>query len=191
MRLFAALPVPAAARTELGALVRQLRAGAAAAWPVRWTPEAQLHLTLKFYGEVAPERLDELGDVLRAAAAGTPPLDCAVAALGTLPPGPRGRVVVAALDTPAALELLQDRLERGSEALGFPAEGRAFRPHVTLGRVRREGRLPPGAGDRLAALRPQLPFLVEEAVLFESRLGPGGARYEPRVIVALEGRWAA
>jgi RNA 2',3'-cyclic 3'-phosphodiesterase len=191
MRLFAALPVPTAARSAIGALVGELRADADAGWPVRWTLDEQLHLTLKFYGEIAPERLAELGDALRVAAAGTPPLDCVVTALGTLPPGRRGRVVVAAIDAPAALELLQDRVERGSAALGFPVEGRAFRPHVTLGRLRRGARLPTDAPARLAAVRPELPFLIEEAVLYESRLGPGGARYEPRVTVALEARWAA
>jgi 2'-5' RNA ligase len=191
MRLFAALPVPAETQAALGALVAQLRAGAAAGWPVRWTLETQLHLTLKFYGEVAPERLDALGDALRVAAAETPPLDCAVGALGTLPPGRKGRVVVAAIEAPAALELLQDRVERGSAALGFPVEGRPFRPHVTLGRVKRVARLPGEAAARLAEVRPELPFLIEEAVLYESRLGPGGARYEPRITVALEARWAA
>jgi 2'-5' RNA ligase len=191
MRLFAALPVPAEAQTAIGALVGELRAGGAADWPVRWTPESQLHVTLKFYGEVPPERLDQLGDALRAAAAETPPLDCVVGALGTLPPGRKGRVVVAAVDAPVSLELLQHRVEQRSAALGFAVEGRPFRPHLTLGRLRRDARLPTEASARLAAVRPELAFLIEEAVIYESRLGPGGARYEPRVTVGLEARWAA
>ncbi|HEU4699527.1 MAG TPA: RNA 2',3'-cyclic phosphodiesterase [Gemmatimonadales bacterium] len=191
MRLFAALPLPAPARAALAALARPLRE---AGWPVRWVAETQLHLTLKFYGDVAPERLDAVGDVLRAAADGTRPLDLVATALDTLPRGRRARVVIAALDAPPALELLVDRLERGSAALGFPTEGRAFRPHVTLGRVRRDAALPADAARRLAAAAPgeaALAFLVDAAVLFESELGREGPRYTPRVTVPLGERRAA
>ena len=55
MRLFAALPIPDPAREEVAALLTRLRASD---WPVRWVGDEGLHVTLKFYGEVAPERLE-------------------------------------------------------------------------------------------------------------------------------------
>jgi 2'-5' RNA ligase len=182
MRLFAAVPVPPAAAAELGTLVDAL---AAEGWPVRWVRPESLHLTLKFYGEVAPDAADALAAALAASADGTPGLDLAVSGIETLPPGRRARVVVGAIDAPPALELLQDRLERASAALGFAPEGRPFRPHVTLGRVRQGAALPPAARERCAAVAPAIGFWADEVALVESVLAPGGSRYSTRHRVPL------
>jgi 2'-5' RNA ligase len=87
------------------------------------------------------------------------------------------------LEGPPALELLQDRLERAGEAIGFPPEGRPFRPHVTLGRVREGHRVPPNALEEYEVER--LPLLAEELVLYESLLSSQGPRYEPRLTLPL------
>ena len=84
-----------------------------------------------------------------------------------------------------ALELLQDRLERRAESIGFPLEGNPFRPHVTLARVREGQRLPPGALESLEGQYDQVAFLASELVLYESVLGRGGPRYEPRLTLDL------
>jgi 2'-5' RNA ligase len=180
MRLFAALPIPDPAREEVAALLAQLRASG---WPVRWIGDEGLHVTLKFYGEVAPERLEVIEESVRLAARGTGPLPLRLDELGAFPSAQYARVLWLGLEGPPALELLQDRLERSGEAIGFPPEGRPFRPHVTLGRVREGHRIPANALDEYEVEK--LPLLAEELVLYESLLSPQGPRYEPRLTLPL------
>ena len=113
MRLFAAVPVPEPARGQILGLLAQLRA---TGWPVRWVRDEGLHLTLKFFGEVAPERLEVIEEAMRFAAQGTGELPLQLDELGSFPGGSRPRVLWIGFATPPALELLQDRLERGCEA---------------------------------------------------------------------------
>src|SRR5688572_18800646 len=133
MRLFVAIPVAGPAQDRIARLLADLRE---TGWPVRWVRDDGVHLTLKFFGEVAEEQLGALQVALRSAAAGTMPLPMRLTELGTFPGGRNARVVWIGLEGPSALELLQDRIERGAEAIGFPIEGRPFHPHITLGRVR-------------------------------------------------------
>ena len=65
-----------------------------------------------------------------------------LATLGAFPTTTRPRILWLGLEAPPALELLQHRLERGGEDIGFPPEGAPFQPHVTLGRMREGHRLP-------------------------------------------------
>lgn len=182
MRLFAALPLPEAPRARLADAVASLEW---LHWPVKWVGRDHYHLTLKFFGEVEPGRVDAIAGMLTEAARNLPALDLALDGLGAFPTPQRARVLWAGLVGPPDLELLQDRVERGSEALGFPLEGKAFRPHVTLGRVRERERLPAGAADRLEAARVAGSFLVESVVLFESILTPRGPQYHARHSISL------
>jgi 2'-5' RNA ligase len=138
MRLFAGIPIVDEARREIVALLGRLRESG---WPVRWVHDDGVHLTLKFFGEVAPERLQVIEEAVRFAARGTGPLALRLEALGAFPSAARPRVLWIGVEGPSALELLYDRLERGGEAIGFPPEGAPFQPHVTLGRVREGHRL--------------------------------------------------
>jgi RNA 2',3'-cyclic 3'-phosphodiesterase len=101
--------------------------------------------------------------------------------LGAFPSRSRPRVLWVGVDAPPALELLQDRIERGCEAIGFPPEGAPFQPHITLGRVREGQRLPPGGLDDHAQGFERVPFVGNELVLYESVLTTGGPRYESRL----------
>lgn len=182
MRLFAGIPVVDEARRELVGLLGTLRESG---WPVRWVREEGLHLTLKFYGEVAPERLEVIEESVRLAGQGAPRLELRLGELGAFPGSSRPRVLWMGIEAPPALALLQDRLERGGEAIGFPPEGAPYRPHVTLGRVR-EGHRPPRRGlDAFTGAYARVPFTAAELVLFESVLTPRGPRYEPRLALAL------
>ena len=182
MRLFAGVPVPDPAREQVLKLLRRLREGG---WPVRWVHDEGLHLTLKFYGEVADERLDVIGEALRYAADGTGALSLRLGDIGAFPSRSRPRILWVGIDGPPALELLHDRIERGSEAIGFPPEGVPFQPHLTLGRVREGQRLPPGGLEDYADGFEQAPFLAQELVLYESVLTTGGPRYESRLTLDL------
>ena len=182
MRLFAAVPVPDPAREQILKLLSRLREGG---WPVRWVNEEGLHLTLKFFGEVASDRLDVIGEALRFAADGAGILALRLGELGAFPTRSRPRILWVGVEGPPALELLQDRIERGSEAIGFPPEGAPFQPHVTLGRVREGQRLPAGGLEDYADGFEQVPFVGQELVLYESVLTTSGPRYESRLTIDL------
>lgn len=178
MRLFAAVPVSEPAREQILMLLGKLRG---AGWPVRWVHDEGLHMTLKFFGEVATERLEVIAEALRFAAHGADPLALELGELGAFPSRNRPRVLWVGVQAPAGLELLQDRIERGCEAIGFPPEGAPFQPHITLGRLREGQRLPPGGLDDHADGFEQVSFVAQQLVLYESLLTTGGLRYESRL----------
>lgn len=182
MRLFAAVPIPDPAREQILSLLGHLREGD---WPVRWVHDEGLHMTLKFFGEVAPERLDVIQEALRFAASGTGALPLQLADLGAFPSRSRPRILWVGLDPTPPLELLQDRIERGCEAIGFPPEGAPFQPHVTLGRVREGQRLPPSGLAAHAGDFEKVAFVAPELILYESLLTTTGPRYESRLTIDL------
>jgi len=178
MRLFVAVPVSDPAREQILKLLGKLRE---ARWPVRWVHDEGLHMTLKFFGEVAPERLDVIAEALRFAAHGADALPLELGELGAFPSRNRPRILWVGVQAPAALELLQDRIERGCEAIGFPPEGAPFQPHITLGRVREGQRLPTGGLEDHADGFEPVSFVAQELVLYESVLTTAGPRYESRL----------
>lgn len=177
LRLFVALTPAEALRARiaavLDALVRGDRAGA-----VRWTRADQVHLTLRFLGATAPERVPALEGALDGIAADTAPLELAVGGCGAFPDWRRPRVVWLGIEANQALAALARRTEEAVTALGYAPEDRPFRPHLTLGRVRqgrRAGNLEEAA--RAAASDPPVPWRVESLALYESHLAPEGAVY--------------
>jgi 2'-5' RNA ligase len=182
MRLFVALPVPRAAQQAIGELIKDV---AVPDSPVRWVREEGLHLTLKFFGEVDEAGVPPITTALARTVAGMSPLAVTANELNGFPALERARVVWIGLETPPALELLAHRVQQECEALGFPGEARVFHPHITLGRVKDGARLDRTLLQRLSAVRPSIPFVIESMVLFHSRLGPGGAVHTPLASFAL------
>lgn len=183
MRLFAAVPLPEQALAEAGEILARLRESG---WPVRWVRPEGLHITLKYFGEVVPERFDTIAEMLGFAISGAPRLPLSLAGVGAFPSLDRPRVVRLDLagDT-HGLELLQDRLERGGLRIGFPPEGRPFHPHITLGRVKEGQRLPPEAAPLLRSVRGGQPFEADRVVLYESIQADFGPSYDPRSEILL------
>jgi 2'-5' RNA ligase len=184
MRLFVAVPLPAPALEEAGRWLRELRT---LEWPVRWVREDGLHITLKFFGEVTSDRVEPIEELVEFAAAGMAPLGLRLAGGGAFPSARRPRVLRVEVSPDPSLELLQDRLERGGEQIGFAPEGRPFRPHITLGRLREGHRLPPDSIQRLESLPSGIPFQADRVVLYESRLGNSGPSYRARLEHVLTG----
>jgi 2'-5' RNA ligase len=177
MRLFAAIPLPPDAHAAAAAALREL---IDLDWPVRWVRDEGIHLSLKFFGEVVPERLETIAEMLVFCMERVPPMTMAVTGAGVFPHRSTPRVIRLDVSGTIELELLQDRIERGGERIGFPPEGRPFHPHITLGRVREGHRLPAGALEHLNGLEPQPPFVADRVVLYESELGAIGPRYHAR-----------
>jgi len=183
VRLFLALNFPDELRRAIHDATAPLRAAAPA---VSWVDAARLHLTLKFLGEQPAEVVGPLAQSLRAVAAAHAPLALAIGGLGAFPERRRPRVVWIGVAPDPKLELLHHDVETACGALGYEVEGRAFRPHVTLGRIRPAGRgrrpdLEPAVASALADAAREVYSRwtadVGSVDLMESVLSSGGSRY--------------
>ncbi|MGH7657924.1 MAG: RNA 2',3'-cyclic phosphodiesterase [Gemmatimonadales bacterium] len=176
MRVFIAVPVSGAAALVLDGVVDDL---AGHDWPVRWARPGQWHLTLKFLGETGSIPIPDIAAAVGDSVKGTGEIPISLSEAGVFPPQGPERVLWVGLNAPPSLELMQNRLERACLELGFPTDGRPFRPHLTLGRVRRNGRLPEGAVN-LVSIPPGAFTVADRVILFESIPAPGGAHHHPR-----------
>jgi RNA 2',3'-cyclic 3'-phosphodiesterase len=174
-RLFTALELPPMARTHLS-LVRGEIGGA------RWVAVENLHLTLRFFGDVTDAAADELAarlDELHA-----DPFDITIAGTGTF--GGTGETVIyAAVAETSALAALQKSHERIARSLGLGAPEHPFKPHITLARVRyaRASALARFLAETSALTLPPIP--ITEFVLLSSRPGRGGGPYALELAVPL------
>lgn len=186
MRLFTAINLPPDLRQRLWEAAEPLRT---AAYPVRWVAIDGMHLTLKFLGDVPSDHEPQVVAAIGAAVQGAKRFTLPVGGFGAFPSPSRPRVIWAGCEPVPALELLQHRVEQELERLGFPLEGRAFHPHLTLGRAQRDARA--GAfrdlEGRLHALAFDGEALVESVDLMESQLSRDGARYTRRHAALLAG----
>lgn len=106
---------------------------------VRWTRPEQWHLTLQFLGETPVSQVEPLITVLQDVVSGHTPFELALGGVGAFPNLRRPRVIWAGLRSDmTALQVLQQAVLAATAGLGFTAESKPFRPHVTLGRIRRE-----------------------------------------------------
>ena len=133
MRLFLAINFPESVRERIAEASAPLREAAPA---VRWVKPELLHLTVKFFGEQPDDAVPPLRDAIAGAAARHRPLELLLDGAGAFPNLRRPRVVWIGVEPSARLELLFHDTEIACERLGFPLEGKVFRPHVTIGRVR-------------------------------------------------------
>ena len=133
MRLFLAINFPQAARREIADATAPLRECAP---ELGWTTEDRLHLTLKFLGEQAESRVEAFAATLAGTVVQHRELNMTVGGIGAFPNFRRARVVWLGVGQDPRLELLHHDVEVECEKLGFEVEGRPFRPHLTLARVR-------------------------------------------------------
>ncbi len=172
VRAFFALELDAATRASSTAFVESLR-DAPGGSDVRWVRPEDLHLTLRFLGEVAAERIDGLVASVAERITSIRPFTLELGAVAAFPSGRRPRIVIREVAASEPLHRLAAAVERGCQAAGLEGESRRFRPHLTLGRVRRQGAFP----DVTAADTPTSDALdVTRIVLFRSELNPTGPR---------------
>jgi len=180
-----AINLPEALRRDLWQAAAPLREPD---YPVRWVPAELIHLTVRFLGEVPGSRLGALASALRAATLGVGPFDLAIGTFGVFPNRRRPRVVWVGCEPLPSLELLHHRVESELAARGFAPAGRPFRPHLTLGRARRDA--PRSAWEGFIDRLDRLPFAgtvpVTSVDLMESRTGANGPRYTTRNRAPLE-----
>ncbi len=134
LRAFIAVELTDELRAALDAMVVRLKQIGAR---VGWVRSANLHLTLIFLGELARRRIEAVVRVMDEVAAGLPTFDLAVNGTGSFGSPRAPRVVWAGIpDPPVALMTAQADLTYRLKKIGFEVSGKAFHPHVTLGRVR-------------------------------------------------------
>jgi 2'-5' RNA ligase len=187
MRVFAAVPLSPEARVLVSDVRDHL---ARREWPVRWVRDEAIHLTVRFFGEVADGMIGPLGHALAQSLSGMRPMALHLGQLGVFPSRRRARVIWIGVDAPPAFELVHHHVERAAQVVGLPMDHSIYRPHVTLGRVRRGAELPAAALDALDEISETGTTMAEQVVLYRSELHPGGARYEALRVVPLEGAWA-
>jgi 2'-5' RNA ligase len=148
---------------------------------VRWVPVENMHLTLKFLGDVSPTNVDMLNQMLRAEADLFPCFDLHLTGLGSFPSLKRPRVIYIGIQAPAALEALQRGIESASRRLGYESEERGFSPHLTIGRVKQNIRSTEQQIIRHALEAIQVDSLgtarVDSVHLYKSDLRPTGSVY--------------
>jgi len=177
-RLFIAMPLGDQIEQTLAHIIRDLKQSAAA---VRWVAPKNIHLTLRFLGDTDPDRVGAIKQLLDESARSHTTIDTRVDLLSAFPNLKRPRIFwVGSSDREVTERLCELALhvERGVQELGYEPSNKSFKPHLTLGRVKRPDNL-----DRLVATVGQyeLPVLnlhLDRMVLFRSTLTSEGPIYD-------------
>jgi 2'-5' RNA ligase len=179
VRLFVALEIPAAVRDNLAAQINELRDLPAplAEGRLRWVRPENLHVTLKFIGEVEAAKLDGIRSALTAIGLNAP-VDLDFRGLGFFPDEKYPRVLWVGLRASGNLPVLASDIDRALEGQGIARDERAFTPHLTLARFEPRGfdeklriAIQQNSGREFGA------FEAREFHLIESKLKPSGAEY--------------
>ena len=176
-RLFIAIDLPAAVKDRLGALCSSLPGA-------KWVKREQMHLTLRFIGEV-----DESGfEAIKTALIGvqSPPFAMHLEGVGQFPPKGKPRVLWVGVNAPPILIDLQRNITASLDTLDLPPQDHPFSPHITLARFKTppapEGIRPFFA--QHAAFKTEA-FAVTSFILFSSVLTPQGSIYRHEAVYPL------
>ena len=178
VRAFIAIELSPQAHGELASLQETLKKSGA---DVKWVEPENIHLTLKFLGDIDPVKTEELKKLLTEAAAASKDFEVTIKGIGAFPNLSSPKVIWAGLDLGAAESIrLADAVEAKLISAGIPKEERKFHPHLTLGRVRNGRDL-----DKLRKILEATRFeafaktRADHITLFRSRLTPKGSIYTP------------
>ncbi|MES0361275.1 MAG: RNA 2',3'-cyclic phosphodiesterase [Anaerolineales bacterium] len=157
--------------------------------PVRWVPADNIHLTLKFLGNVSTANLEMLKEIMGNVVANHHECDISVGGIGAFPKTHNPRVIWVGMEVPQELISLQHNIEIETARLGYSREHRPFSPHLTFGRVSRNA-----SSQDVRAIAEILDsykvgFLgatrITSVYLYRSDLKPDGAVYTPIYTAAL------
>jgi 2'-5' RNA ligase len=180
LRAFIALELPAPLRQEIIKQTDRLRQQLGEDL-IRWVPSENMHLTLKFLGDVPNNHLDFLKQALLQIADQSSAFDLQLSGLGSFPNSKMPRVLWIGIHTQTALHVFQQTLETTINKLGYKQEERPFSPHLTLGRARQNNSPADSVKIRDALKSIQLGKIgtarVNSVHLFKSDLTPAGSEY--------------
>jgi len=178
-RIFIAIDISEQARKAAAEHIEYLR-NADRDVRVGWEKAEKLHITLKFLGDVDEPRIATLGVAIQQIASRFHPFKLELSDTGVFPNARQPRILwLGIVNTDDQLKTLAASIESACEKLGFAAEDRQFKPHLTIARVRE-----PQKGRQLAAMHlnsdfGSVGFTVRKIVIYESKLGPAGSVYTP------------
>jgi 2'-5' RNA ligase len=182
-RIFIAIELPAAVRQAIRQHIDQLRQ-ACPEVRASWSREDNLHLTLKFLGDVSVSRTPTLSEACTKAARELEPFEIVVEGCGTFPPQGRPKVLWVGMSsgldsTQRPLLKLHESVEDACAAAGFAPEPRPYHPHLTIARLRESKDARALAEQHRQLGYPPHAFTVSELVLFRSELSSTGAQHTP------------
>jgi 2'-5' RNA ligase len=174
VRLFIAIEIPENIRDAFASLLKEFRAIAP---QLKWVRAENLHVTLKFLGEIESARLGALQNVLSAVRSPNP-VSLEFRGLGFFPNEKRPRIFWAGMEASPNLKTLAADIDQAGYRIGFPPEERPFTPHLTLARFPLPG-IPPKLLQAMNAKSVQSfgSLSTQEFHLIESKLKPTGAEY--------------
>lgn len=182
IRAFIAVPLSKDALAGAARIQNRLRARLATN-AIRWTPEAQLHLTLKFLGDIDPACVSALTAALTESTRGLTPFGLKLSGLGVFPSFHKPTVIWIGVGNEVdKLLALAAQTELAAGKFSEHTEERAFHPHLTIGRIRPGSRKAArGLGAKLQAesISIEAAWTVSELILFRSELTPKGALHVP------------
>ncbi len=184
-RTFVCIELPADVKKAINGLQHRLRPLAKGF--ISWARQEGLHITLKFLGDVAANRIDQVEQVVQSAAQDVPPFPITVSGTGGFPNLKRPRVFWVGIEEAAGrLALMQSRIEEGMAGLGIAKEERPFTPHLTLGRVKDVTRVGDVSHELEKTLLEPMTFTAGEVIVMRSDLRPDGPVYTPLRIIKLK-----
>lgn len=149
--------------------------------PLRWVPIENIHLTLKFLGDVSEASLDLVTEILKTQAGAQKPFDVSVGGLGIYPNMKQPRVIWVGVEAPDELEIFQRRIDSETSRLGYALDKRRYSAHLTLGRVSRNANPDNIKMISQLLIKEKVGFLgvahISTVCLYRSDLKPGGAVY--------------
>jgi 2'-5' RNA ligase len=178
IRTFVAVEINSAVRDRAAKLIEQLCSAAA---DVKWVDVHNLHLTLKFLGDVPSREINQVCEAVQQGAAEVAPFELEVRGAGAFANARRPRTLwLGSGSGEEEMVVLHKHIEGVLAKLGFRKEHRRFHPHLTIGRVRRGG---PGVAELGQLIEQHADFLagrvkVSQVVVFSSQLGRSGPTYE-------------
>jgi len=183
IRAFIAAELPEPCRQEVAAFQSKLQRSGA---DVKWVETGNLHLTLKFLGEIDDNRVEPLKESL-AGLRSRSPFQIHLEGIGAFPKTTYPKVIwVGVNEGKEKLAELAQAVEKICSGLGFPPEERPFSPHLTIGRVRSQEQLAPLIKQlQTAEFRAKTPAEIGKLTLFQSTLGPRGPVYRPLAEIPL------
>ena len=187
-RVFCAIELPSLVLEKISEHITRLRAAAPDS-PASWSRPENVHLTLKFIGEIAQTRIVDLSQAAANAVAGFSPFEIVIKETGSFPKRGTPRVFwIGIEDHSGQLAQLQAKLEEECLRLGFEKEVRAFNPHLTIAR----GRKPQGARALATAHKemgfPSTEVCVNQLSVIRSELSSKGSNYTTISRHALTGK---
>ena len=189
IRTFVAVELDDTLKAALGRVQGQLKKGGTS-HVARWVSLQSIHLTLKFLGDVSPDRVEDIERAIQRACLQCAPFSVSLSDTGCFPHSQRPRVVWVGLDGDVeSLAQLQRSVESELVGVGFAAERRRFQPHLTLARIKRNAR--PHERARLgefismAKIDESVSMVVRKVSLMRSELRPSGAVYTRLAAISL------